>query len=125
MVEIAAKYQPIITLIPLRLRNVGIIITGNEVYKGIIKDGFSEVIHGKIESMGCTVNNERIVPDDSDLIARTILEFQEKSSEVILCCSGMSVDPDDVTPEGFASQERRWYFTVYQYCRGRCAYMPG
>jgi molybdopterin biosynthesis enzyme len=34
------------------------------------------------------------------VIAQTILTFQAKGSEVILCCGGMSVDPDDVTPEG-------------------------
>jgi molybdopterin biosynthesis enzyme MoaB len=46
------------------------------------------------------VDNETIVPDDSDLIARTIVDFKRKGSQVILCTSGMSVDPDDVTPLG-------------------------
>ena len=37
--------------------------------------------------------------------------FQIKGSEVILCCSGMSVDPDDVTPEGIrkSGAEVRFY----------------
>jgi molybdopterin biosynthesis enzyme len=76
------------------------VITGNEVYSGTIKDGFSPVLHEKVEAFGCTVNNQAFVPDNSDIIARTILEFRASGSEVILCCSGMSVDPDDVTPLG-------------------------
>jgi len=98
--EVARRHQPVISLHPLKTKRVGLIITGNEVFKGRIKDGFSPILHRKVEELGCSVNNETLVPDDSDLIARTILDFQSKGSEVILCCSGMSVDPDDVTPEG-------------------------
>jgi hypothetical protein len=98
--DIARRHQPVIGLLPLKAKRVGLIVTGNEVFKGRIKDGFSPIIHKKVKALGCNVNNETVVPDDSDLIARAILDFQSKGSEVILCCSGMSVDPDDVTPEG-------------------------
>ena len=100
MEQIARKYQPVIDLMPMKLKKIGLIVTGNEVFKGRIKDGFSTILHKKIEALGCTVNNESVVPDDSEIIARTIKTFKDKGSEVILCCSGMSVDPDDVTPEG-------------------------
>ena len=111
MEQIARKNQPVITLTPMKLKNIGLIVTGNEVFKGRIKDGFSPILHKKIEALGCTVNNEAIVPDDPDVIARTIQTFQAKGSEVILCCSGMSVDPDDVTPEGIrkSGAEVRFY----------------
>jgi hypothetical protein len=100
MEKVAAKHRPVITLAPLKLKNIGLIVTGSEVFKGRIKDGFSPVLHKKIEALGCTVNNEQIVPDDPEIIANTIKTFKTKGSEVILCCSGMSVDPDDVTPLG-------------------------
>jgi molybdopterin biosynthesis enzyme len=100
MEKVAAKHRPVITLAPLKLKNIGLIVTGSEVFKGRIKDGFSPVLHKKIETLGCTVNNEQIVPDDAEIIANTIKTFKAKGSEVILCCSGMSVDPDDVTPLG-------------------------
>ena len=111
MEQIARKNQPVITLIPMKLKNIGLIVTGNEVFKGLIKDGFSPILHKKIEALGCTVNNEAIVPDDPDVIAQTIRTFQTNGSEVILCCSGMSVDPDDVTPEGIrkSGAEVRFY----------------
>ena len=100
MEQIAAKHQPVITLTPMKLKKIGLIVTGNEVFKGRIKDGFSPILHNKIEALGCLVNNEKVVPDDPEIIARTIQNFKTKGSEVILCCSGMSVDPDDVTPQG-------------------------
>ena len=111
MEQIARKNQPVITLKPMKLNQIGLIVTGNEVFKGRIKDGFSPILHKKIEALGCTVNNEVIVPDDPDVIARTIQTFQTNGSEVILCCSGMSVDPDDVTPEGIrkSGAEVRFY----------------
>ena len=100
MEQIARKNKPVITLAPMKLKNIGLIVTGNEVFKGLIQDGFSPILHQKIEALGCTVNNEEIVPDDPEIIAHTIQKFRAKGSEVILCCSGMSVDPDDVTPQG-------------------------
>jgi molybdopterin biosynthesis enzyme len=98
--QIAKKNQPLITIAPLKLKKIGMIVTGNEVFKGRIKDGFSPIVRKKVEALGCTVNNQAIVPDDAEVITRTILDFKAKGSEVILCCSGMSVDPDDVTPLG-------------------------
>ena len=100
MEQIARKNKPVITIAPMKLKKIGLIITGNEVFKGRIKDAFSPILHKKIEALGCVVNNEEIVPDDLDIIARTIQNFKVKDSEVILCCSGMSVDPDDATPQG-------------------------
>jgi hypothetical protein len=100
MEQIAGRTKPVITLAPMKLKNIGVIVTGNEVFKGRIKDGFSPILHKKIEALGCVVNNEEIVPDDPDVIARAIQNFKAKGSEVILCCSGMSVDPDDATPQG-------------------------
>jgi hypothetical protein len=100
MEKIAKKHYPVISLVPLKLKKIGMIITGSEVYKGRIKDGFSPVLHKKIEALGCVVNNEEVVPDDADIIAATIKKFKVQGSEVILCCSGMSVDPDDCTPVG-------------------------
>jgi hypothetical protein len=110
MVEIAQKYRPVITLVPMKHKKIGLVITGNEVLNGTIEDGFSPVLHRKVEALGCTVNNQAFVPDDSDAIARTILEFQATGSEVILCCSGMSVDPDDVTPEGIRKSGAQVFF---------------
>jgi len=98
--HIARENRPVISVVPIKLRKIGLIITGNEVSKGRIEDRFSPILHAKVEALGCMVNNETIVPDDADSIAGAILDFQAKGTEVILCSSGMSVDPDDATPDG-------------------------
>ncbi len=108
--EIAQKYHPVITLLPLKYHQVGMVITGNEVFRGNIKDGFSPVLHRKVEALGCTINNEAILPDDADMVAQTIQEFKASGSEVIICTGGMSVDPDDVTPEGIRRSGARIRF---------------
>ncbi|UCE98360.1 MAG: molybdopterin-binding protein [Dehalococcoidia bacterium] len=87
-------------VIPFQAKKVGVVITGNELYKGRIKDKFGDYIKNKVEPLGSSINHQRIVPDDEDIIAEAILEMQGKGSEVIFVCSGLSVDPDDVTVEG-------------------------
>jgi hypothetical protein len=110
MEQIAQENKPVISLAPFRLSKIGLIVTGNEVYKGLIEDKFTPVILSKVEKLGGTLNNQVIVPDDSGLISRMILDFQAMGSEVILCSSGMSVDPDDVTPEGIAKSGAKVHF---------------
>ena len=100
MEQIARDGQPVISMHAMNLSKVGVIVTGNEVFKGRIEDQFSTVIQRKIEALGCSIHEHVVVPDDSDAIAQAILTAQAKGCEVILCCSGMSVDPDDMTPEG-------------------------
>jgi hypothetical protein len=111
MEEIARANSPVITLKDFTVKNVGLIVTGSEVAKGRIEDKFTPVLKKKVEAIGCTVNNQAIVTDDADQIAAKINEFQTTGSEIILCSSGMSVDPDDMTPEGIrkAGTEIRFY----------------
>ncbi len=87
-------------IIPLKEKKVGVVITGNEVYKGIIKDKFGAYIKRKAEALGSVVHHQTVVPDDEDLIGKAVLEMKDKGCDVIIACSGLSVDPDDVTVEG-------------------------
>jgi len=85
---------------PIQKKKVGVVITGNEIFKGIIQDKFGDVIRKKCEALGSVINHQIIVPDDADTIAQAILGAKAKGSEVIVVCGGLSVDPDDVTVEG-------------------------
>jgi molybdenum cofactor synthesis domain-containing protein len=98
--ELAGSGQPVIEVKPYIIKKVGVVITGNEVYNGLIKDKFLEVIRAKVESMGGSIIAHRIVPDDEDIIADAVKEMSDKGSELIVTCGGLSVDPDDVTVEG-------------------------
>ena len=111
MEQIAGESQPVISMLPMKLTRIGLVVTGNEVFNGRIKDEFSGVMCQKLEALGCSIHEHVIVPDDPDTIAQAILTAQAKGCEVILCCSGMSVDPDDLTPEGIrrSGAEVRFY----------------
>jgi len=74
----------------------GLVITGNEVAKGRIKDRFRPVLEGKLKKYGSYVNSVKYLVDDDNLIRDTILNMKKKC-DLILVTGGMSVDPDDVT----------------------------
>jgi len=91
---------PLIEVKKLSASKVGIITTGSEVYEGRIKDQFGPVLREKFSALGCEVIRQIIVPDDADLIADSIKKLVAEGAEFIATTGGMSVDPDDVTPEG-------------------------
>ncbi len=100
--ELCQRKGKVVDVIPFISKKVGIIITGNEIFKGITEDKFADVMRKKIEKLGSAVISEIIVPDDEDIIAKAVLDMKEKGCEVIITCGGLSVDPDDVTAEGVA-----------------------
>lgn len=98
--QICQRRDKVVEVTPIGKKRVGVVITGNEVFKGRIKDKFGEVMQRKIEALGSVINHQIIVPDDVTLIAQAIAEMRAKGSEIIVICGGLSVDPDDVTVEG-------------------------
>jgi hypothetical protein len=105
--ELCQSQGKVLSILPFRARKVGVVITGNEVFKGRIKDKFGDIIKGKVEPLGSVINHQTIVPDNEDLISRAVLEMRDRGSEVIFVCGGLSVDPDDVTVEGVAKSGAR------------------
>ena len=75
-----------------------LITTGNEVYKGRIKDAFLPVIKDKVKYYGSEVLRQVILPDEKERIIEEIKKGLAEKVDVIICTGGMSVDPDDVTP---------------------------
>ena len=95
-VEEASKIKDIIKVIPFTPKKVGLIITGNEVYKGRIKDKFYDKLKPKLKNLLCDIGEKTFLPDNQNLIKNKIKEFADKYDLVILT-GGTSVDPDDVT----------------------------
>jgi hypothetical protein len=89
----------IIRIIPFAAKKAGLLITGNEVYYGIIKDKFEAVIKKKFEDLGSVVTETIFLPDDADLIAQNVKMLATKN-DIVFVTGGMSVDPDDVTLAG-------------------------
>ncbi|MCX5716814.1 MAG: molybdopterin-binding protein, partial [Nitrospirae bacterium] len=81
----------------IRKLKAGIVITGNEVYYGRIKDAFAPVITKKIQEYGCEIAGIYYAPDDEEFIEARLRELVEAGAELLITTGGMSVDPDDVT----------------------------
>lgn len=95
---ICAEAGGILEVTPFRLKRVGVVVTGNEVYHGRIKDGFGPVLREKFAALGCEVIGVEYAPDDQAVIVEKIHAFLREGAELIAATGGMSVDPDDRTP---------------------------
>ena len=96
--EARAGKEPLLSLTPWKLKTCGLITTGSEVAKGLIRDSFTPVIVDKLAAYGITVTEHCLPGDDRGAITAAALEFQKKGVDLVLCTGGMSVDPDDRTP---------------------------
>jgi len=98
--EAALNGRPVIEVLKLASKKVGLVITGSEVFYGRIEDRFEQVLRSKLDLLGSGVTIVRMAPDDKDIIAREIRSCIEHGADLIVTSGGMSVDPDDVTREG-------------------------
>lgn len=98
--EALCKDRPIVTILPMPGRRIHLIVTGSEVYTGRIKDGFEPIVRKKVGEMGSDLADKKLATDDPDQIASLIKDAHKAGAELILVSGGMSVDPDDKTPEG-------------------------
>jgi molybdenum cofactor synthesis domain-containing protein len=95
--EIAQKRSGVIEVREIRKPRAGVVITGNEVYHGRIKDAFAPVITKKIEEVGGEVAGIYYAPDDRSFIVERLRELLNAGADLLVTTGGMSVDPDDVT----------------------------
>ncbi len=82
---------------------VGLITTGSEVFTGRVKDASKDYLAPKLQQFGSSILAQKIVDDDKDIIMSAMLELLAIGSEMLIITGGMSVDPDDVTPEAVRS----------------------
>lgn len=97
---IARQKGGVVSVAPLRRSRAGLIITGNEVFHGLIEDRFAPILTQKVEALGSEVAAVEFLPDDAQAISRTIQTFLAQGCDLLLLSGGMSVDPDDVTRHG-------------------------
>ncbi|MES0351143.1 MAG: molybdopterin-binding protein [Desulfobacteria bacterium] len=97
---IARQNGAVVSVKQLRCARVGLMITGNEVYHGLIEDRFAPVLTEKVEGLGSEVVELEFAPDDAEVISQTICSLLERGCDLLLLSGGMSVDPDDVTRHG-------------------------
>ena len=95
--QLVKEQQPLLQVIPYRTLRVGIMITGNEVYEGRIKDAFEPILRRKLKAFPSIICEVRKCPDDLKKLCKNIEELS-KICDLLLLTGGMSVDPDDLTP---------------------------
>ncbi|CAM2060521.1 formylmethanofuran dehydrogenase subunit E [Desulfovibrionales bacterium] len=88
---------PIFSVAPLRQAKVGILVTGSEVFQGLVQDRFIPIITAKVTYFNCTVMGATIVPDDRTTIATAAHKLLAAGADLLITTAGLSVDPDDVT----------------------------
>ena len=96
--EEAAGKQPLLELLPWKLKTAAIVTTGSEVAKGLIQDSFTPVVERKLAEFGIRTVERRTPGDGIEAVKSAILEVKAARPDLILCTGGMSVDPDDNTP---------------------------
>jgi molybdenum cofactor synthesis domain-containing protein len=94
---IARQNGAVVSVQPLRRARVGLVITGNEVYHGLIEDRFAPILTEKVRALGSEVQGVEFAPDDTQRIKEAIGSHLERNCDLLLLSGGMSVDPDDVT----------------------------
>ena len=81
----------------IRKPRAGVVITGNEVYYGKVKDAFAPIITEKIRAVGGEIVGIYYAPDRESFIGSRLRELMNAGADLLITTGGMSVDPDDVT----------------------------
>jgi hypothetical protein len=98
--NVAQKQHPVISIMPYRQLKVGAVVTGSEIYNGLIQDEFDKYVGKKVSGYGSRIIKKMLVPDKVTAIAKAIAELMDLGCDLILATGGLSVDPDDVTRQG-------------------------
>ncbi|MFC1895491.1 FmdE family protein [Thermodesulfobacteriota bacterium] len=91
---------PLFRVLPMRQARVGILVTGTEVFVGMVEDRFIPIIRDKVEAYGCRVVKAVIVRDNCREICDSIKDLLACDVDLLVTTAGLSVDPDDVTRQG-------------------------
>jgi len=92
--------EPLFRVLPMRRAKVGILVTGTEIFLGMVEDRFIPIIKDKVEAYGCKVVKAAIVRDDRKAICDNIKDLLAWDVDLLVTTAGLSVDPDDVTRQG-------------------------
>jgi hypothetical protein len=99
-VNMARENAPILSIKKFLPKKARLIITGSEIYNGLIKDRFKDIVERKLAKYGSVLEETAILPDDTVAISEKLRSYLEKDTDLIISTGGMSVDPDDVTRQG-------------------------
>lgn len=96
--RVCEQYFPIIEVKPFAALDIGMVVTGSEVFHERIRDQFGPVVEKKFNALGSRIMGKRVVPDDLEMTVSAIRDLIADGAQMIAVTGGMSVDPDDLTP---------------------------
>ena len=97
-VKLAEGSAPVMCVRPYVVKRAGAIITGSEIFNGLIPDAFEPILRKKMAKYGAELQRVTLCDDDVEMILNAVRAYLDEGIELILLTGGMSVDPDDVTP---------------------------
>lgn len=98
--RIASQRPAVLRVLPFQSLRVGAVVTGTEIYQGLVEDGFEDHVGIKVRRYGSKVVKKVLVPDDVGYIAGALSQLAQLACDLIVTTGGLSVDPDDVTLQG-------------------------
>lgn len=84
-----------------RVKTAGIIIIGNEILTGKVRDTNSPFLASQLRELGINLRSISVIPDDVEIIGREAAEFSERY-DYVFTSGGIGPTHDDVTVEGIA-----------------------
>jgi len=82
-------------------RTAGIVLIGNEILSGKVVDANASYLCRELRQLGVDVRRVTVIPDEVDLIAAVVAEFN-RAFDVVFTSGGVGPTHDDVTIEGVA-----------------------
>ena len=119
-----AGEEPIFSILPYHEKKVGIVTTGSEVKKGLIKDTFTPVLIGKVSEYPSKILGQTMPGDDKEQITADIKRLIDEGADLVICSGGMSVDPDDRTPGAIKDTGAVLYHMALRFFPARCFWWP-
>lgn len=95
--DVILEAPPVFEVKKFKKLKARLVITGSEVFNGLIEDKFEPIVREKMLFYGSELVETIILPDDRELISKTLIDFLAKDTDLIITTGGMSVDPDDIT----------------------------
>ena len=98
--EIARSRRPVLQIWPYLRSRVGLVVTGSEVYEGLVADESDKWVASRLKDYDCELVGKIVTSDDAAQIAAAVRTLIGGGCELIITTGGLSVDPDDVTRKG-------------------------
>lgn len=80
-----------------------IIIIGNEILSGFVKDTNSHLLIDHLTEIGGRIERVICIGDNVQIIAKEVKSIFDRDSKFIVCSGGLGPTNDDITLEGIAS----------------------